>query len=97
MLRAAGAYLRARPSDIALTDSTTMGLGLLYNGLELRAGDEVLTTTHDFFATHEALRFKAARSGASVRRVTLYRNAARATQDEIVSSLVGARSVRARG
>lgn len=96
VLRAAGAYLRARPSDIALTDSTTMGLGLLYNGLELRAGDEVLTTTHDFFATHEALRFKAARSGASVRRVTLYRNAARASADEIVSSLVRALGPRTR-
>jgi selenocysteine lyase/cysteine desulfurase len=96
VLRAAGAYLRARPSDIALTDSTTMGLGLLYNGLELRSGDEVLTTTHDFFATHEALRLKAARTGASVRRVTLYRNAARATQDEIVSSLVGAVGPRTR-
>jgi isopenicillin-N epimerase len=96
VLRAAGAYLRARPTDIALTDSTTMGLGLLYNGLELRSGDEVLTTTHDFFATHEALRLKAGRSGASVRRVTLYRNAARATQDEIVSSLVGAVGPRTR-
>jgi isopenicillin-N epimerase len=96
VLRAAGAYLRARPSDIALTDSTTMGLGLLYNGLELRSGDEVLTTTHDFFATHDALRLKAARTGASVRRVTLYRNAARATQDEIVSTLVGAVGPRTR-
>jgi isopenicillin-N epimerase len=88
VLRAAGAYLHARPTDIALTDSTTMGLGLLYNGLELRSGDEVLTTTHDFFATHVSLRLKAARSGASVRQVTLYRNAVRATQDEIVSSLI---------
>ncbi|MGH3081473.1 MAG: aminotransferase class V-fold PLP-dependent enzyme [Gaiellaceae bacterium] len=96
VLRAAGAYLRARPSDIALTDSTTMGLGLLYNGLELRSGDEVLTTTHDFFATHEALRLKAARTGASVRRVTLYRNAARASADEIVSSLVAAVGPRTR-
>lgn len=96
VLRAAGAYLRALPADIALTDSTTMGLGLLYNGLELRAGDEVLTTTHDFFATHESLRLKAARAGATVRRVTLYRNAARATQDEIVTSLVGALGPRTR-
>lgn len=96
VLRAAGAYLRALPTDIALTDSTTMGLGLLYNGLELRAGDEVLTTTHDFFATHESLRLKAARAGATVRRVTLYRNAARATQDEIVTSLVGALGPRTR-
>jgi hypothetical protein len=31
VLRAAGVYLRARPADIALTDSTTMGLGLLRN------------------------------------------------------------------
>jgi isopenicillin-N epimerase len=96
VLRAAGAYLRARPSDIALTDSTTMGLGLLYNGVVLRAGDEVLTTTHDFFATHEALRLKAARTGATVRRVPLYGAAARASVDEIVSSLVRAVGPRTR-
>ena len=34
----------APPDDIALTDSTTMGLGLLYSGLRLRPGDEVVTT-----------------------------------------------------
>jgi selenocysteine lyase/cysteine desulfurase len=96
VLRAAGAYLRARPADIALTDSTTMGLGLLYNGVDLRAGQEALTTTHDFFATHEALRLKAARTGATVRRVPLYRNAARATVDEIVSSLIAAVGPRTR-
>ena len=87
MLRAAGGYLSARPADIALTDSTTMGLGLLYNGLDLRAGQEVVTTTHDFFATHEALRLKAARSGATVRQVPLYRDPARASEDEIVESV----------
>jgi isopenicillin-N epimerase len=90
VLRAAGAYLGARPADVALTDSTTMGLGLLYNGINLQAGQEALTTTHDFFATHEALRLKAGRVGATVRRVRLYRDARRATEDEIVSSLVAA-------
>lgn len=44
VLRAAGDYLGASPTDIALTDSTTMGLGLLYGGLKLREGQEVLTT-----------------------------------------------------
>jgi selenocysteine lyase/cysteine desulfurase len=83
----AAAYLGARPGEIALTDSTTMGLGLLYGGFPLRAGDEVLTTEHDFFATYEALRLAAARSGASVRRVRLYAQPARASVDEIVSSL----------
>ena len=96
VLRAAGAYLRVRPADIALTDSTTMGLGLLYNGLELREGHEALTTTHDFYATHEALRLKAARTGATVRRVRLYREARRASADEIVSSLVDAVGPRTR-
>jgi isopenicillin-N epimerase len=96
VLRAAGAYLRARPADIALTDSTTMGLGLLYNGIDLRAGQEVLTTTHDFFATHESLRLKAGRVGATVRRVPLYGDARRASLDEIVSSLVGAVGPRTR-
>jgi selenocysteine lyase/cysteine desulfurase len=96
VLRAAGAYLRARPVDIALTDSTTMGLGLLYNGIELRAAQEALTTTHDFYATHEALRLKAARTGATVRYVRLYRDARRVSVDEIVSSLVGAVGPRTR-
>jgi isopenicillin-N epimerase len=58
VLRAAAAYLAAS-TDLALTDSTTMGLGLLYNGLDVRPQDEMVTTIHDSFATHEALRFKA--------------------------------------
>ena len=44
---AAAHYLGVDPADIALTDSTTMGLGLLYSGLKLRANQEILTTTHD--------------------------------------------------
>ena len=90
VLRAAGSYLGARPVDIALTDSTTMGLGLLYGGLSLRSGDEVVTTTHDFYATHEALRLAAERGGATVRRVALYRDPARATEEEIVGNLARA-------
>jgi isopenicillin-N epimerase len=44
VLRAAATYLGADPTDIALTDSTTMGLGLLYTGLLLRDDQEILTT-----------------------------------------------------
>ncbi|MFT3773068.1 MAG: aminotransferase class V-fold PLP-dependent enzyme [Minicystis sp.] len=69
---AAAAYMGARPEEIALTDSTTMGLATLYGGLPLRAGDDVLTTAHDHYATHESLRLAAERSGAAVRRVPLY-------------------------
>ena len=89
VLRAAAAYLGANPTDVALTDSTTMGLGLLYHGLAVRADQDVLTTEHDFYATHEALRTSAARTGASVRRVRLYRDLATVTAEEIVESVVG--------
>jgi selenocysteine lyase/cysteine desulfurase len=96
VLSSAAAYLGARPTDIALTDSTTMGLGLLYNGIELRAGQEALTTEHDFFATHESLRLKAEQSGASVRRVRLYDRAEAAAADTIVENLVRAVGPRTR-
>jgi selenocysteine lyase/cysteine desulfurase len=92
----AARYLGARADEIALTDSTTMGLGLLYGGLRLPAGSEIVTTEHDFFATYEALRLRAARDGARIRRVRLYRSAARASVDEIVSSLERALTRRTR-
>ena len=43
---AAATYLETDESQIALTDSTTMGLGLLYSGLRLEPGDEVLLRGH---------------------------------------------------
>jgi selenocysteine lyase/cysteine desulfurase len=88
--RAAAAYLGVPAARIAYTDSTTMGLALLYSGLRLNPGDEILTTEHDFYATHESLRLLAERSGVSVRRVRLYADPARASVDEIVGNLRGA-------
>ncbi|HEU4421222.1 MAG TPA: aminotransferase class V-fold PLP-dependent enzyme [Pilimelia sp.] len=84
----AAAYLETSRTQVALTDSTTMGLGLLYTGLRLDPGDDVLTTEHDFYATHESLRLRAVRDGVTVRRVRLYRDPATASVDEIVSSLL---------
>ena len=75
---AAAGYLGARTDEICFTNSTTMGLGLVYNGLRLRPGDEILTTEHDFYSTHEALRLRAERDGVTVRRVRLYADPATA-------------------
>ena len=90
VLGAAAGYLGASPDEIALTDSTTMGLGLLYGGLTLRGGQEIVTTEHDFYATHEALRYRAERSGAAVRRIRLYDEPETASEDGIVGAIVGA-------
>lgn len=87
---AASRYLRARPAEIALTDSTTMGLGLVYHGLALEPGSHVLTTTHDFYSTHEALRLAAERSGATVEQVQLYDDPAAADADEITARIEAA-------
>nr|HMS86553.1 aminotransferase class V-fold PLP-dependent enzyme [Nitrospira sp.] len=88
VLQAAADYLGGNPTDIALTDSTTMGLGLLYGGLQLRAGQEILTTTHDHYSTETALRLRAERTGAIVRQIPLYRSLKTVSRDEIVGSLV---------
>lgn len=83
----AARYLGVRPEEVALTDSTTMGLGLLCGGIRLRPGEEVVTTAHDLYATHEALRLRARRDGVAVRRITLYRDPATASVDEIVEAV----------
>ncbi len=85
--KAAARYMGVAHDEIALTDSTTMGLGLLYNALPLRAGDEILTTTHDHFSTHESLRLAAERSGAVVRRVPLYEDGAQATPTAMAEAI----------
>jgi isopenicillin-N epimerase len=89
---AAAQYMGGAPDDIALTDSTTMALAVLYGGLPLRPGQQVLTTTHDHYSTHENLRLAVARAGggASVRKVALYDQPAAASEQEIVRRLVAA-------
>jgi selenocysteine lyase/cysteine desulfurase len=93
--QAAADYLGAQPDEIALTECTTMGLAMLYGGINLLPGQDVVTTEHDHPSTHEALRVLAERSGTVVRRVRLYADAAATSVDEIVGSLkaaVGART-----
>lgn len=70
--RAAAEYIGGRAEDVTLTQSTTMGLSLVYWGISLRSGDEILTTTHDHRSHDEAIRLAARRSGATVRKISLY-------------------------
>ena len=93
---AAAAYLETEPDQIALTDSTTMGLGLLYGGIAVAPGQELVTSEHDFYATHEALRVRAGRSGAKLRKVRLYARPDRASVDEILSGVASALTSRTR-
>lgn len=89
-------YLDSDPALIALTDSTTMGLGLVYGTLRLGEGDEVLTTPHDHYSTITALKHREERDGIAVRPVALYDDPAAADADEIVGRMVGAVTDRTR-
>jgi isopenicillin-N epimerase len=85
---AAAYFAVPNADDIAMTDSTTMGLGTIYTALNLQKGHEVLTTNHDHYSQHEAIRQATQRSGGSFRRIDLYKNLAEVTTEEIVDSVV---------
>ena len=77
-------YLGGKPEDVALTSNTTSGLSLVYHGLPLAPGDEVLVTKHDHYVHHTAVQLACKRSGASMRKAALYDDAAKATAAGIV-------------
>lgn len=80
-------YLGGRAQDVCLTRSTTESLALVYQGLPLRPGDEVLCTTHDHYSHHESIRLATARAGATMRKVPLFEDAAQASTDSIIARL----------
>jgi selenocysteine lyase/cysteine desulfurase len=86
---AIGKYIGASGDEIALTGNTTTGLSLIHHGLVLRPGEDVLTTEHDHFVHHEAIRLASERSGASVRKIALFDppSPAHVTEAEIVDRI----------
>ena len=93
---AAASYIGGAPDEVALTRCTTEGLALVYAGLALRAGQEILTTVHDHYSHHESIRLAGRRCGATERRIALYDDPARASEDEIVDRLRRALAPRTR-
>lgn len=81
-------YLGGRAQDVCLTGNTTTGLALVYHGLPLQAGDEVLCTTHDHFSHHESIRLAMARTGATMRMIPLFTDAATATTESLIDALL---------
>ena len=87
---AAGQYMGCKARNIALTDSTTMGLSLVYSGLQLQPNDEVLQTVHDHYSTDMSLAYRAQRTGAKINRIALYDDPARVNTDDIVQRMKAA-------
>ena len=84
---AAAEYLSGKPEEVAVTNSTTMGLAFVYQGLPLKVGQEILTTTHDHFVHHEAIRLAASRAGCSVKKIALFDDIKNVTEGDIVARI----------
>jgi selenocysteine lyase/cysteine desulfurase len=84
---AAAAYLGGKPEEVCLTQNTTTGLALVYHGLPLKPGQEVLTTEHDHTSHHLSIEYAGLRSGATFRKIPLFADSAKATVDEIVGRI----------
>lgn len=85
---AAADYLEVSAENIATTDSTTMGLAMVYNGLQIAEDQQMLTSEHDHYATRCALHFAAVTNKSQIRYAPLYAQSASASDDEIVDSIV---------
>src|SRR5690606_30968975 len=92
----AAKYLGCDPQEVAFTDSTTMGLAILYTGLKLSPAEEILTTTHDHYSTEKSLEYSARLHGASIRKISLYDEPDKVTIDSICEKLKRSISSRTR-
>ncbi len=94
--RAAAKYMGVDPGEVALTDSTTMGTSLLFNGMKLKPGDEILSTTHDHYVTDKSIDFVCEKTGATNRRIDEYADPRTVTVEEVTANIAKAISDKTR-
>jgi selenocysteine lyase/cysteine desulfurase len=82
------------PEEMALTRNTTEGIETVLLGLRWTAGDEVVTTTQDYWRFQNTLRQRAERDGIVVRQISLPVPAESA--DEMVARFAAAITPRTR-
>ncbi|WP_312389386.1 aminotransferase class V-fold PLP-dependent enzyme [Pseudomonas sp.] len=85
--RAAAEYLRVSPAQIALTGSTTEGLAMVYGGIHVRPDQEILTTVHEHYSAETSLDLRTRKQGTQVRRITLFKDPALVSEDEILGNI----------
>jgi len=68
---AVGQFINALAADIALTQNATMGMNFLANGLDLAAGDEVISTDQEHGGCISPWRLLAKRRGIVLRELSL--------------------------
>nr|WP_152899503.1 aminotransferase class V-fold PLP-dependent enzyme [Pseudomonas piscis] len=82
-----GRYLQIKPCQIALTGSTTEGLAMLYGGIHVRPGQEILTTVHEHYSTRNVLKYRTQREGTQVRTIELFKSPHHMSTDEVLGNI----------
>lgn len=86
---AAAKYLDMKdPDQIALTDSTTVGLGIIYSALNIREGHEIVSNEHNYYSQQEAIKRASERTGATFRETHYFDDIHTVTQDELVHNIM---------
>ena len=88
------AYLGAQAFDVSFQPNATTGVNTVLHSLDLRPGDEILTTDHEYNACANAARAAAAAAGARVLIASVPFPIA--SPDEVVEAIVGAATPRTR-
>jgi selenocysteine lyase/cysteine desulfurase len=90
-----GAFINAPAEEIALTQNATVGMSLIANGLDLKAGDEVVTTDQEHTGGIGSWRLRAKRHGVVVKELPLL-PAVKAGPDAVVRLFADAITPRTR-
>ncbi len=83
----AGRYFGVQPGQVALTGSTTEGLSMIYGGLQVAPGKEILVSAHEHYSTNTRLAYRERLMGTQVRRVTLFKEPQLASVDEMLGNI----------
>jgi isopenicillin-N epimerase len=88
------AFAGARDRDLVLVTNATAGVNAVLRSLDLRPGDELLTTNHDYNACHNVLVETARRAQARV--VTAQVPFPLLNQDQVLEAILAAATLRTR-
>lgn len=83
----AGRFLQAKPTQIALTGSTTEGLAMIYGSVQVHPDQEILTTVHEHYSTNNILLFRNQRDGTRVRKIQLFEQPQSISADQVLDTI----------
>lgn len=78
-------YLNVEPDDVVYIPNPTTAINMVVRNLDLKPGDEILTTNHEYGAMDRTWRFICIKTGAIYKHQTIPLPVS--TEDEIVNSL----------